>query len=602
MKGKSVALIIGLMTVALLGVMSMQYYFIWQSFHLRSQLFDESVMTALTTVALKAEKNEALHFLNEKDRQEMLARKKRDEDRLSRKEQDQSELHAERMKMQNRQLKSKFKALETEVRRRHPGAVLIDNDFYETYIKDPRYRPYVQYEATVHNQIDEKGSLFQQKDIGIFTTKVAPVKKLAKDDSVRYFVIDPVAGDIIIALPPRVDAHFESEIRRYEQQAKAKNASSYIDSIQINTNRGSSAIENLANEFERSKRSLAKRIDPKFIIEELREELQNRNIPLDFDLKIKKGQTDLALYELATHTNTEENGNRYSTVLFPNETSANEAVISVYFPNKTSLLLGNAKIMLLSSATLLLVLIGAFSYTILTILRQKKISEMKTDFINNMTHEFKTPVATIMIASESLKDPEITQDKARVKRLADVIYDENIRLGDHIERVLNIARLDKGNLELEKETIDVNDLLEGVLGSMDLQFQKKDADIKLTLDAKNALIIGDELHLSNVIFNLLDNAIKYCHEQSRIEIHTKNKNHSVYITIADNGVGISKEQLTKIFDQFYRVPTGNIHDVKGFGLGLSYVQDIIKRMDGTIKVKSELNKGTEFEIILPLKG
>src|SRR5690606_17859859 len=242
-----------------------------------------------------------------------------------------------------------------------------------------------------------------------------------------------------------------------------------------------------------------------------------------------------------------------------------------------------------------------FTYIILTILRQKKLSEMKTDFINNMTHEFKTPVATIMIASESLKDPEIMEDKARVKRLAWIIYDENIRLGDHIERVLNIARIDKGDLELEKETINVNDLIEGVVDSMDLQLKRKNAEIKLKLEATNALVLGDELHLSNVIFNLLDNAIKYRNKESNIEIITKNRNHSLYINIIDDGIGMSKEQLTKIFDQFYRVPTGNLHDVKGFGLGLSYVQDIVKRMNGTVKAKSELNKGTEFEIILPLK-
>jgi two-component system phosphate regulon sensor histidine kinase PhoR len=226
---------------------------------------------------------------------------------------------------------------------------------------------------------------------------------------------------------------------------------------------------------------------------------------------------------------------------------------------------------------------------------------MKTDFINNMTHEFKTPVATIMIASESLKDPEITEDKGRVKRLADIIYDENIRLGEHIERVLNVAKIDKGDLELEMESIDANDLIDGVVGSMGLQLNKKAAEIKLNLDAKDALIFGDELHLSNVIFNLLDNAIKYCDKDPHIEISTRNKNNSLYIDIVDNGIGMSKDQLSRVFDQFYRVPTGNLHDVKGFGLGLSYVYDIIKRMDGTIKVKSELNKGTEFEIVLPLK-
>lgn len=590
------------MSVALLGVMAMQYYFIVQSFQLKSQLFDESVMAALNTVALKAEKNEALHFLNEREKKELQDKRKRERARDQFQKQDESRKYAEGMRMQSQKLKAEFKELEQEVRRRHPGAVLIDNDFYETYIKDPKYRPYVQYEATVRHDIDGTGLLYQQQDIGVYVTKVAPIIKKSKDDSVRYFVLDPLFGEMILSLPPRIDERLEREIRRYEQQAKARTAALYIDSIRGVANSGGSAIESLANEFERSKKSLGQRIDSMFITEQLKEELQNRNIPLDFDLKINKGKTDSILYQFARYTNDSDEGSHYSTVLFPNEISDNEAVISVYFPNKTSILMGNAKIMLFSSAALLLVLISSFSYTILTILRQKKISEMKTDFINNMTHEFKTPVATIMIASESLKDPEITEDKTRVKRLADIIYDENIRLGNHIERVLNIAKIDKGDLELEKESIDVNDLIYGVVDSMDLQLKKKDAEIKLDLSASNAFILGDELHLSNVIFNLLDNAIKYCNKPSSIKISTKNKNHSLYITIIDNGIGMSKEQLTKIFDQFYRVPTGNLHDVKGFGLGLSYVQDIVRRMGGTVKAKSELNKGTEFEIILPLKG
>lgn len=601
MKSKSISLIIALMTVALLGVMGMQYYFILQSFHLKSQLFDESVMAALNTVALKAEKNEALHFLNEKEHQEVQARRLRQQARDQIRERDESRKYTEGMRIESQKIKTKFIALEKEVRRRHPGAVLIDNDFYETYIKDPRYRPYVQYEASVRHEMDERGLMYQQQDIGLYVTKVAPIIKKSKDDSVRYFVIDPLLGEMIIALPPRVDERLESEIRRYEQLAKAKMAASYIDSVRTSAREGNSAIANLAEEFERSKQSLVQRIDPKFITEQLREELQSRNIPLDFDLKINKGGTDTVLYHLAKHGDLVGEDNSYSTVLFPNEVPGNEAVISVFFPNKTTILMNNASLMLFSSAALLLVLISSFAYTILTILRQKKLSEMKTDFINNMTHEFKTPVATIMIASESLKDPEITEDKGRVKRLADIIYDENIRLGEHIERVLNVAKIDKGDLELEMESIDANDLIDGVVGSMGLQLNKKAAEIKLNLDAKDALIFGDELHLSNVIFNLLDNAIKYCDKDPHIEISTRNKNNSLYIDIVDNGIGMSKDQLSRVFDQFYRVPTGNLHDVKGFGLGLSYVYDIIKRMDGTIKVKSELNKGTEFEIVLPLK-
>lgn len=225
---------------------------------------------------------------------------------------------------------------------------------------------------------------------------------------------------------------------------------------------------------------------------------------------------------------------------------------------------------------------------------------MKTDFINNMTHEFKTPVATIMIASEALKDPEVTEDKARLKRLAGIIYDENVRLGSHIERVLSIARLEKGELKLENTEVDMNDLIVIVLDSMELQLQKRNAVININTDAESAVVFGDELHLSNVIYNLIDNANKYSTETPEITITTRNSHKHIIIEIADKGIGMTKEQSKRIFDQFYRVPTGNLHDVKGFGLGLNYVQDIIKKLNGTVKVSSEKDRGTTFEISLPL--
>ncbi len=225
---------------------------------------------------------------------------------------------------------------------------------------------------------------------------------------------------------------------------------------------------------------------------------------------------------------------------------------------------------------------------------------MKTDFINNMTHEFKTPVATIMIASEALKDPEIVEDKSRISRLAGIIYDENVRLGNHIERVLSIARLEKKELKLERSDVNINELIVAVADSMDLQLQRKNAVISLQLNADPAVVSGDELHLSNVIYNLIDNANKYSTVEPRISVSTRNTNKHLYIDVADEGIGMTKEQTKRIFDQFYRVPTGNLHDVKGFGLGLNYVQDIITQMDGSIKVSSEKDKGTTFEIKLPL--
>lgn len=221
---------------------------------------------------------------------------------------------------------------------------------------------------------------------------------------------------------------------------------------------------------------------------------------------------------------------------------------------------------------------------------------MKTDFINNMTHEFKTPVSTIMIASEALKDNEIAQDRSRVARLANIIYEENERLGSHIERVLNIARIEKDDFKLEKKPIDVNEMIAVVVDSMELKLQKANAVTHLQLDAENAVISADELHFSNVIYNLIDNAIKYSVDSPDITISTLNKNGQVVIKVADKGVGMSRDQQTKIFEQFYRIPTGNLHDVKGFGLGLSYVNTVVKRLNGIISVKSEKEKGSEFEL------
>ena len=221
---------------------------------------------------------------------------------------------------------------------------------------------------------------------------------------------------------------------------------------------------------------------------------------------------------------------------------------------------------------------------------------MKTDFINNMTHEFKTPVSTIMIASEALKDKEIANDQNRVARLANIIYEENERLGSHIERVLNVARIEKNDFKLEKKPLDVNEMIAVVVDSMELKLQKYNAKITLQLDADYAVISADELHFSNVIYNLIDNAIKYSINEPEITISTQTKNGQVLIKVADKGIGMSRDQQTKIFEQFYRIPTGNLHDVKGFGLGLSYVNTVVKRLNGMISVRSEKEKGSEFEL------
>ncbi len=602
MKHKSIGLIIGLMTIALLGVMAMQYFFIRQSYIQKAQLFDESVKAALNVVAAKAEKREVMELTKaQRKNKEKLEREQR-------KLEEQLRIKTEIERLRNKQadLYMAFKQQEQALSEQYPFVLPIENnEFFETYLNDPRYRHLVRVNFQ-SNEIVDGGFQRNDNSIGLYAVQQVPLLK-AKDDSVRYFIPGPpvaygstAVNYTVKALPPRQDLKLDSEINRRERQLKLLQANTLMDTIAILSGKNPQLIEDFEAEMELYKRPLNKRINFTYIKKELENELLSRDIRSVFNLEIRDENS--TLYAFANFSDEQATPqNIYSTELFQADNEGSPALLSVYFPNKSNFLMGNMTVMLFSSVALLLVLVGCFAYTIFTIFRQKKISEMKTDFINNMTHEFKTPVATIMIASESLRDPEISSDQFRIARLANIIYDENIRLGNHIERVLNVARLEKDNLKLEHHDVDINDLAQVVVDSMGLQLQKHNAHVQMDLDATNAVVVGDELHLSNVLFNLVDNAIKYSNETPQITIKTRNTNKHIVITVADKGIGMSRDQLSKIFDQFYRIPTGNRHDVKGFGLGLSYVSDIVKRFGGKVQVRSEKDKGTTFEIMLPLK-
>ena len=362
----------------------------------------------------------------------------------------------------------------------------------------------------------------------------------------------------------------------------------------------STVIENLAEEYGKYGEPLKMRLDPLWIDTLLRFELANKGISQPFSYEVSTANSDSVIFSKANDITGQKpvfnKATTYQTPIFSTDVINDTGLIRLAFPQKNSLILGKMTANLAITGGLLIVLIVCFGYTIFSILKQKKVSEMKTDFINNMTHEFKTPVSTIMIASEALRDSEIVQDKNRVTRLANIIYEENERLGSHIERVLNIARIDNNDFKLEKRPLDVNEMIALVVDSMSLKLQKCNAATALQLNAENAIIKADELHFSNVIYNLIDNAIKYSTGSPDITISTLNKDGRVIIKVADKGVGMSRDQQTKIFEQFYRIPTGNLHDVKGFGLGLSYVNTVVKRLNGIISVKSEKEKGSEFEL------
>lgn len=599
MKKRGIELIIGLMLFALLGVIGMQYYFIRQSYHQKLQLFDESINAVLNSVVLKAEKKEAYDFINAQEAENQKRRRQQAIQQRNMEEEWRLRSFIDSMKVKQRKQEADYILNMSQLREQFPGVAEIDNSFYETYIRDKKNNQLIGYDHSVF-----RDGIYDQIQLDIFA-KISVPPKPAKDDSVRVGVLEGNMRNLaIIALPPRRDRQLERQIQAYEANLKALKSKTYSDLSPANF------FESLLNELELEKQPLKSRINTRYISAQLKKELLERSISIPYKVYISEIVADNrgnehVLFASAAQGEPahSDNGQFYSAVLFPNslnQESKSSGKLTLYFQNKNEQILGSMGVMLGSSALLLIVLIACFAYTILAIIRQKKISEMKTDFINNMTHEFKTPVATIMIASESLKDPEISANQNRVNRLASIIYDENVRLGSHIERVLNIARIDKGNLRIEMQEVGMNSLIQAVVDSMGLQLTKRHAQLTLDLKASTDTVMGDELHLSNVIFNLVDNAIKYSNDAPVIHIATSVHGAHVSIKVKDQGIGMSKEQQSKIFDQFYRVSTGNLHDVKGFGLGLSYVSDIVKRLKGHIKVKSEKDKGSEFEVILPL--
>ncbi len=275
--------------------------------------------------------------------------------------------------------------------------------------------------------------------------------------------------------------------------------------------------------------------------------------------------------------------------------------LSIFFPNQNKYLLRTMWLLLTISAMFLLVIIFSFSFTVSTIIRQKKLSEIKNDFINNMTHELKTPISTISLACQALGDPDIKSKEGIVDNYINVIADENKRLAMVVENVLRTAVMDKGELKLKIVDIDLHVVVDQVLQNMRLQLEQRGGQFITDLKASNTLVQADHIHLTNVVFNLVDNALKYTEKIPVIKVGTRNEHHGIVVYVEDNGIGINKENQKKIFDKLYRVPTGNIHNVKGFGLGLSYVKAIVDKHNGWIKVKSELGKGSKFEILIPHK-
>lgn len=345
---------------------------------------------------------------------------------------------------------------------------------------------------------------------------------------------------------------------------------------------------------------ISQRIDRELVDAFLLNEFEERGIKLPYEFSIVDSRGNRVM---STAGFDEKEANViYQKYLFPNDLHPKANHIQLYFPQRPNYIMDSMG-MVLPSAVFTLIMVLASILTIVIIVKQKRLDEIKNDFINNMTHEFKTPISTISLASQMLKDISVAKSPDSLKHISGVIQDESKRLGFQVEKVLQMAIFEKGSGSLKIKKVNINELITSVTNNFKLKVENKDGQILEKLDAKNPTAYVDEVHFTNVIHNLLDNALKYRRGKPIFHVKTWNRpKGGIVISIQDNGLGISKENLKRIFEKFYRVPTGNIHNVKGFGLGLAYVKKIVEDHGGTINVESELNSGTKFEIFLPFKS
>ena len=326
--------------------------------------------------------------------------------------------------------------------------------------------------------------------------------------------------------------------------------------------------------------------------------LRKNNIYINYQFNIFNETNNHLLY---THSKLNKKSFLNEAYAFP--FSSNNGIqhiyLMVHFPHEKGFLLRESGLIVGTSIILILGIIFLFWYSISTIIRQAKLSLLKNDFVNNMTHEFKTPISTISLACQALTDKDLDKTPELYETYISIINEENKRLGSMAEKILQTAILDKGELKLNQEWVNVHDVIKDVAKNIEIQIAQKGGQLNLVLSAERFVIKADLLHLSNVIYNLLDNANKYTFEKPLIEVGTTKDGDCLKVYVKDNGMGISKANQKKIFEKLYRVPTGNVHNTKGFGLGLSYVKAIIAKHGGLIELESQLQKGSKFTLRLP---
>jgi two-component system, OmpR family, phosphate regulon sensor histidine kinase PhoR len=383
----------------------------------------------------------------------------------------------------------------------------------------------------------------------------------------------------------------ETELRRHIDNALGNVAQTIIDEKIEMARRINGPLSTIPEAI--SAKQLYTNYELKSIISK---ELKKENLAIDFEYCVNDQVNSYVLMSTGFHSDFFGDSKNISAISLSAENSFKTEKLWVYFFKPESYVNQKMFGLVLSSLLFTAVIISAFALTIITLLRQKKISKIKNDFISNMTHEFKTPIATISLATDALRNEKVQNDQAKMSYYTDIIKEENKRMNKQVETILQASQFEKDEIKLTLKPINVHEVITQVYENTSLQIDEYKGKLVTHLNASNPYIMADEVHFSNIIFNLLDNAIKYSKEVPNITIITETKEKLIEICFTDNGIGMTRETLNNIFEKFYRAHTGNLHNVKGFGLGLTYVKQVVEAHRGKIKVSSVLGKGSSFTI------
>ena len=602
--------IVGLMCLALIGLIGFQWYFISEAIAVRNEQFNHKVAESVQQVVHRLEKQEMLYLLQQRIDNEQQKAKLEEMTRVS---------EVSRPKSTGKQSEQVAVARPSaqQVPARVPAIIPsgmevsigpsgeVSYQYFMEVAPSDALSPNFRVMAERQQQVIEE--FFQAQRLGAAGLDEFIRRRMAEEQNLGN-ALQSVQGEQGQAVLAKGNKSAVSEKSRKPYDALTAKSQKPRSSDRRPSDR-TQLLREVMQDLVYTQRPIEERVNRFLLDSLLKKELVQNGITLPYEFAVRAQAGRNLLFSTADLNSGTWEQSAYKASLFPSEMLSGNNLLYVVFPDQQQYILRKMSAMFASSGVLLLVILACFYVAVSTILKQKTLSDIKNDFINNMTHEFKTPISTIALATDMAREnvyngqatgAAAAELPARIDRYLGIIREENKRLGTHVEKVLQMALLDKGEVKIKQAEVNMHDVIAKVLNSLSVQIEQRNGEVELDFEATEELVRGDELHLSNVLYNLVDNAIKYSPDELHLTVSTSNEANGIRIAVADQGLGLSREQTQRIFDKFYRVSTGNLHNVKGFGLGLSYVKKMIAAHGGTVNVTSQAGQGSVFSVWLPI--